>query len=182
MKLTINLASRRYLNQRSLTVGFFVLIFLLVVILCLQGRNYLDARQLEREYQGHLEHLQEQLLGKLPQQMSPADLAEHRAALLKAQEILERDAFRWTRIFDRMERLLPKGVSLRSFNPDYERKTLSLTGVARDLATLQALLDNLHADAFERAYLLSQAETRLKDSRGMEHTAISFVVNLTGVF
>ncbi len=81
------------------------------------------------------------------------ELGKQRQTYHQAEASLQRDAFRWTGLFDRMEKLLPDGVSLRSFNPDYAKNSLSILGVARTLTQLQTLLDNLQNAQFQQMYL-----------------------------
>jgi len=182
MKLSINLATRCYLNQRALKLILSCVIVFLVLLLGFQGNVYLKNRQLAQQYQAHLDSLQEQLRGKLPKRLSSKELAEQRQEYDRAEVLLKRDAFRWTTLFDRMERLLPDGVSLRSFNPDYDKNSLLLNGVARNLNNLQDLLRNLQADQFEQVFLRNQGEVDVDDGRGGKRRALSFSVSLGGVF
>ena len=182
MKLSINLASRHYFNQQALKMIFSAVIVLLLCVLAVQGKVYLDNYQLTLQYQEHLDSLQEQLHGKLPKRLTPEELSEQRQAYEQAEILLQRDAFRWTALFDRMENLLPDGVSLRSFNPDYGKNSLLINGVARNLKSLQNLLDNLQADQFEQVYLKNQREVEVDDGRGGKRTALGFSVSLGGVF
>lgn len=181
MKLSINLASRRHFNQRALQGTLSGIIVLLLLLLTLQGNSYLQSRQQAQRHQAHLAVLQEQLSGKLPEQLTPEQLAERRQAYAQAKTLLQRDAFRWTALFGRMEKLLPDGVSLRSFSPDYTKNSLLIHGVARDLTNLQALLDNLQAARFKQVYLKNQGEVEVDNGRGGKRTALSFSINLKGV-
>ena len=182
MKLSINLASQRYLNQPVLKLIFSCAIFFLLVILALQGNAYLQNRQLSLQHQAHLETLREQLRGKLPERLTAKDLAAQRQKYHQAEALLQRDAFRWTGLFDRMENLLPDGVSLRSFNPDYVKNSLSILGVARTLPQLQALLDNLQAAQFQQVYLENQGEVEVDNGRDGKRMVLSFSIRLEGVF
>ncbi|MCK4690630.1 MAG: PilN domain-containing protein [Desulfuromonadales bacterium] len=182
MKLSINLASRRYLDQRALKMILSGVIVLLLFVLVIQGNAYLNDRQLARQHQAHLESLQEQLRGKLPKRLTLEELAEQRQAYKRAEVLLQRDAFRWTALFDRMESLLPDGVGLRSFSPDYDKNSLLMNGVAKKLKNLQDLLDNLQAGQFNQVYLKKQGEVKVDDGRGGKRTALSFSISLEGVF
>jgi type IV pilus assembly protein PilN len=182
MKLSINLASQRHINQRALRVILSGIILLLLIVLALQGNAYLKTRQLAQQHQSHIDSLQEQLRGKLPKRLTAEDLAEQRQTYDQAAILLQRDAFRWTALFDRMERLLPEGVSLRSFNPDYNKNSLLITGAARNLHNLQALLDNIQAEQFHQVYLKNQGEVDVDDGRGGKRTALSFSISVEGVF
>jgi type IV pilus assembly protein PilN len=182
MKISINLASQRYLNQPALKLMLSGIMLLLFVVLALQGNAYLKNRQLSMQHQAHLETLQEQLRGKLPERLTAEELAAQRQTYQRAEALLQRDAFRWTELFDRMEKLLPDGVSLRSFNPDYAKNSLSILGVAKTLAQLQALLDNLQAAQFQQVYLENQGEVDVDNGRGGKRKALSFSIRLEGVF
>ncbi|MDX2495741.1 MAG: hypothetical protein QNK27_12330 [Desulfuromusa sp.] len=182
MKLSINLASQRHINQHALKLILSGLILLLFIVLIMQGNVYLKNRQLAQQYQAHLASLQEQLGGKLPARMTPGKLAEQQQAYDQAAALLQRDAFRWTALFDRMETMLPDGVSLRSFNPDYDKNSLVMTGAARNLIKLQELIDNLQTGQFNQVYLINQAEVEVDNGLGGKKTALSFSINLEGVF
>ena len=182
MKLSINLASRRYFNQHVLKLILSCAIVLLLLILAMQGNTYLQNHQQALLYQTHLDSLQEQLRGKLPERLTPEELAEQHQAFEQAKKLLQRDAFRWTALFDRMEGLLPAGVSLRSFNPDYGKNSLLINGVARNLKNLQTLLDNLQSAQFNQVYLENQGEVDVDNGRGGKRKALSFSISLKGVF
>lgn len=182
MKLSINLASRRYFNQPVLKLILSSIILLLVLTLMLQGNAYLQNRQESLQYQAHLDSLQTQLRGKLPQRLTPDELAEQRQAYQQAKLLLQRDAFRWTVLFDRIEELLPDGISLRSFNPDYGKNSLLISGVAKDLKKLQELLNNLQSAKIDRVYLERQGEVEVDNGRGGKKKALSFSFRLEGVF
>ena len=182
MKLSINLASRRHLNQQVLKLTISCIIVLLLLILAIQGNTYLQNRQQALQYQVHLDSLQEQLRGKLPKRLTPEELANQRQAYKQAEILLQRDAFRWTALFDRMEGLLPDGVSLGNFNPDYGKSSLLINGVAKNLESLQILLDNLQSAQFNQVYLKNQGEVDVDNGRGGKRKALSFSISLEGVF
>ncbi|WP_321372490.1 PilN domain-containing protein [uncultured Desulfuromusa sp.] len=182
MKLLINLASERHLNQLAVRLTLSVFMVLLLLVLAIEGSTYLKCRQLAQQYQTHLDALQEQLRGKQPQRLSAEELAEQQQAYHQAELLLQRDAFRWTVLFDRIEGLLPDGVSLRSFNPDYGKNSLLVTGVARNLPNLQELLDHFQAEAFHQVYLKNQVEVDVDDGHGGKRSALSFSLSVEGVF
>ena len=182
MKLSINLASRRYFNQRKLKLVLSSIIVCLLLILAIQVNTYLQNRQLALQYQSHIDSLQEQMRGKLPKRLTPDELAVQRQEYKQAESLLQKNSFRWTDLFSRMETLLPDGVSLRSFNPDYNKNSLLIYGVARNLKKLQNLLDNLHNSQFKQVYLKNQGEVDVDDGRGGKRVALSFSIALEGIF
>ena len=182
MKLTLNLASRRYVNQRALKRSYLLLGLLLLVVLGIQFSHLLKTERELAAVQQNLRNLQQQMGGNAPAQL-PADQLKKQLALHQlAGELLARDAFRWTGLFDLLERTLPVGVSLRSLSPDYKQKSLVLNGVAKDLKSLQRLLDNLHAEKFEQVFLENQSRIEINDGRGGKLPVLSFNIKLTGVF
>ena len=182
MKFAINLASRRHLNQRAISLILSCTIVFLVCLLAFQVKTYLQNRQLAITYQSHLDELQDQLRGKMPERLSPKEISVQQESYEQAEILLQRDSFRWTTLFDRMEALLPEGIGLHSFNPDYGEKSLSLNGVAKDLKSLQALLDSLENGSFEQVYLHSQNGVAVDDGRGGKRDALSFSISLGGIF
>lgn len=182
MKLAINLASRRQLNQRLLNLTYNFSTLLLIFVLLVQGKALFDDYTLAKTYQLHLDAMQQELLGKQPEKVDQKEIAEQLQSYNRAKNLLQRDAFRWTALFDRMEILLPEGVSLRSFRPDYGKNSLAINGVARSLNNLQIFLDKLQKDNFQQVYLKKQGEVSADDGRGGKITALSFSISLTGVF
>ncbi len=182
MKLSINLASRHHINQRVVRLVICMVFLLLVSVLLCQGKGYLGDYRLAQTYQSHLNELKTQLHGELPEQIDPQQLAKQRSNYDQAQKLLRRDAFRWTTLFDRMENLLPREVSLLSFNPHYENNSLKINGLARDLKSLQQLLDNLQSERFDPVYLNSQGQTEVDDGHGGKRMALTFTISLGRVF
>lgn len=185
MKVTLNLASRRYINRRALNQLGMLIILLLMVILTFQVRGYFQRRSQVQDYQKNLAEMSQeyqQLLGETPRSLSPQQVEVQKIEFHKAEELLQRDAFRWTALFDRMEKRLPSGVSITSFNPDYKSKKLSLVGVAKNLPDLQELLKNLHKDSFTQVFLQNQNQVTVSDGQGGKTNALSFNVTLEGVF
>lgn len=182
MKLSINLASRHYFNRRILKLTLSCIIVFLLLILAIQGNIYLQNHQLTLQYQSHLGALQEQLHGKMPKRLTPEELAVQRQAYRKAEALLQKDSFRWTVLFNRMENLLPDGVSLRSFNPDYNKNSLMIHGVAKNLKKLRNLLDNLQGASFKQVYLKNQGEVDVENGRGGKRGALSFSIAIEGIF
>lgn len=182
MRLTLNLASRRYVNERALKWGYFLLALLLIAILFFQVRTTLHNRRLNLAYHSEIASLKGQLGDSSPVRFSAAQIAAQKQAFSRAQAMLQEDAFRWTALFDRMEGLLPNPVSLRSFSPNYKDGSLLLTGVARELNDLQQLLNNLHADTFEQVFLQSQRQVSGDGLDKGAPRAIEFTLRLEGVF
>ncbi|WP_303720349.1 PilN domain-containing protein [Malonomonas rubra] len=182
MRLTLNLASRRYVNERALKLFCLALTLLLVLLLILQGQLLLQSREHNLAFRANIEKLQVQLSGKIPERFTKEQIAVQQQEFAQAKAILQQDAFRWTALFDRMEKLLPKNVSITSFSPNYKSGSLMINGVAKNLIDLQDLLDNLHADSFSQVFLKNQSQIEVLDYQDQKHLAIQFSIQLEGVF
>jgi len=182
MKLTINLASRRFVNEQALKSTLTVVLTTLVIVLILQGMTWMQSHEQNLTYLQEINALEEQLRGKIPKRFSKEQIAEQQLRFSQAEALLQKDAFRWTALFDRFEKLLPANVSIRSFSPNYEKGSLAINGVAKDLIDLQDLLDNLHADNFDQVFLKTQSQVEVKDYMGSPQPALSFAIQLEGVF
>jgi type IV pilus assembly protein PilN len=183
MKLSLNLASRSYVNQRALKQLYLALCLLFLLLLALQVKSYLQSRGEIGAAQDSLRELQQQLRGgAVTEQLTNEQIEKQLQQYQQARVLLQRDAFRWTALFDRLERVLPDGVSIRSLNPDYQQRDLVLIGVARGLPDLQKLLDNLHADSFQQVFLQNQDRIEVSAGAGDKKPALSFSIKLEGVF
>jgi len=186
MKLNLNFASRSYINRKAirklywLVVSVLLCFFIWSVIQILltqtqiqQNRNQLEALQ-QDEYE---------LLGTESVALDSKRIEEIRSEFARDQKLLEQDSFRLTALFDRIEELLPSGISIRAFRPDYDNNAISIEGVAKDLSSLQTFLDRLHGSTFiTDVYLQRHAETKVHDAKGNEQLALQFSVNVEGVF
>lgn len=182
MKLSINLASRRHINQQGVKLCLRLMIVVLLGLLWYQGNRWFqDHRQLGIHHQ-HLEELRRERHQVGTEGLTPNQIAEQQANYDRARQLLERDAFRWTELFDRLEVLIPENISLTSFVPSYSERSLTMNGLSKDLESLQALLDNLYAASFLQVYLLNQGETKIDDQLGTEKVVLTFAIQLGGVF
>ena len=185
MKVTLNFASRRYVNRRALNQLGILLLLLLLGVLFFQLSGYLQSRSQLQKYEKNLTELRQeyqQLLGETPQSLNSQLVEEQNIALQQAATLLKRDAFRWTALFDRMEERLPSGVTITGFSPDYKTQSLNLSGLARDLSDLQSFLNSLHKDSFDQVFLQNQNQVKVSDGQGGEMLALGFNVKLEGVF
>jgi type IV pilus assembly protein PilN len=182
MKLTLNLASRSYLNRRALYFVYLVLAALLLLLLGAGMYSYLRSHQrvgqlnarlaeLEGAHKAGEESVKAVLTG--PEQESLV------ADIKFANEILNMDGFRWTRLLDRLEAVLPEQVGIQAINPEYKEGSFSLTGHARDVEDLRNLLDNMSASPdFSDVYLLQQSREETPEGE----TLLSFSLVVKGAF
>lgn len=182
MKLSLNLASRRYVNERAFKRGFQLLLLLLLLLLAFQLWIFVQSRKQIGSYQINIGELELQLRGAVTKLLTAEQISKYEQDFRQASALIKKDAFRWTALFDRLEILLPNDVSIRSFNPNYKSGSLVFNGVAKDLAALQKLLDNLHGDSFRQVFLQNQDQVDVAGYGGEKLPAISFSIKLEGVF
>ncbi|MBE0596299.1 MAG: PilN domain-containing protein [Desulfuromonadales bacterium] len=184
MKLTLNLASRSYVNRRALylfyTLLIGVLLLLLVFHLAWGWRLHAHSRQVAAQ----VEELDKQL-GEVPDDtalvITPAAWERQATLVGFANVVLERDGFRWTALLDRLEEVASEGITIRSLQPDPKENSIKIAGQARSVQHLQEFLDQLMASsAFPETYLLQQATEKVKASGGSERPVIGFSLLLKG--
>lgn len=182
MKLTLNLAGRTYLNRRALRFVYGVVALLLLLVLGVLTYGYLrDYRHFTQVEQWLVELETRGRVESAPTR--PALSGTERERLLSdvdfANGILRMDGFRWTRLLDRLEGVLPETVGIQAIRPDYAKGSFSLTGQARDLDALRRLLDNLSASPeFSDVYLRQQARRETPDGEGL----LGFSLEVKGAF
>ena len=137
MELQLNLASRFYLDRRSVRRWLLLLGVLLTLWLAvdlLYGYRCLQQWQQAGAY-----------------------LSEIDKRLARERGI---DQFRWTALLSRLEALLPEDVAIQSLRPDYGKRSLQLNLVARDTAAMTELLDTmLNSEDMSQVFLSSQSQT-----------------------
>ena len=162
MEFRLNLASRVYLDRRSVRRWVLMiggLLGLLLAVNLLYG--YRNLQQLHL-VEGQLVELDSKLAaqrGRVPSTYSPERLAQVMGQVAAANQIIDADQFRWTTLLGRFEELLPEEVGIRSLEPDYQDRSLQVRAVASDMTAMTELLDALLASAdMNQVYLLNQAQ------------------------
>ncbi len=186
MKFNLNLASRRYINKRALLYGFIAALCMLLLFAgwelntLIAGNN---ALQLNQQRLAETNRQLQRLRGEPIKTLSPEERATLEREFSAVADLLTLDAFRWTELLDRMEKMLPEGVSLKGFSPDYKKKSLNLIGDARSLKKMRLFLDRLlKNESFKQVYLKSHSRIKVRDYADNERDAISFSLQLEGVF
>jgi len=171
MKLTINLATRRYVNYRLLN-GWLIVGFLLF------GALFLYQLQEVAYQHGELTRVRGLIAaeerGGMGPTVSPAQLKKLEEGIRFANGIIERKAVNWLGLLDALEGVVPNGVALSQIEPPRGNEGVRISGVARSFPDLRALLENMQrAPSFTDAFLLNQAEAKV----GLTQQGISFTVS-----
>jgi Tfp pilus assembly protein PilN len=171
MEFRLNLASRVYLDRRSvrrwlLLVGG-LLALLLASSLLYAYSNFAQLRLVD----SRLAELDARLTsqrGRVTIAYTPENFARVMGQVGAANEIIAADQFRWTALLSRLEKLLPDDVAIRSLQPNYRDHSLHITAVARDTAAMTGLLDALLASAdMQQAFLLNQSPGEQPDGESV---------------
>jgi len=170
MKLTINLATRRYVNLRQLNgvlLAGFVLFGALALYNAVEvGRNQAEISRVRGLIQG---------AGardggvRIPE----AQLKAQAARIQFANRAIEKKSVNWLSLLDRFEEVVPTGVALTRIAPD-AKQVVKIGGVARSFANVRALLENMeHSRNLSDVYLLSQGELKV----GTTQEGITFEIS-----
>jgi type IV pilus assembly protein PilN len=175
MRLTTNLATRRYINLRQLDAGL-VLCFVLLGVLALfaVGELTRNAGELAR-----LQGLSREGVGRPgAPRVSDAQLKAQDARILFANGVIERKSVNWLNLLDRLEAVVPAGMALTHLEPD-RTDTLKISGVAHSFANLREFMENMERSKnFSEVYLLSQSEAKVGQTQQGLNFSISCKVAL----
>lgn len=180
MKLTINLATKTYLNTRLLNVSVAVALVLLFLLSLMNVKTVASNA-------GEVKRLTSEtvtLEGKGKEKSAVSD-KEYQALLARikvANDIIEQKTFNWLLLLDNLESVVPDGVALTSVEPgkrseggqqkskpeehpasapgalESKGDGVKLSGVARNFTAVRAFMENLeNSKFFTEVYLVSQS-------------------------
>ena len=162
MEFRLNLASRDYLDRRSVRRWLLLIGGLLGVLLAvnlLYGYRYLQQMRLVDVQLAEINGKLAAQHGRTPSTYTPERFAQVMGQVAAANQIIDADQFRWTTLLGRFEELLPEEVGIRSLEPNYQDRSLQVSAVASDMTAMTELLDALLASAdMNQVYLLNQAQ------------------------
>jgi len=174
MRLTINLATRIYINKRQLNLFIGGALLILLILLLFNTRNIAaDLGEIGRLNSGIT-----LLEGKSKSSKSAAVPEKEYQALLErirfANRIIEQKSYDWLQFLDRLEGVVPDRVSVSSVEPSPKSGELKLTGIALNFGALRKFVENLEGSGFfTDVYLVSQS-----DSQGPEgEKGIGFTIS-----
>ncbi|MBE9503471.1 MAG: PilN domain-containing protein [Proteobacteria bacterium] len=85
--------------------------------------------------------------------------------------ILGKKGFSWSELFYSLEKASPRNVSIMGIKPSYSNKRIKISGQAKSLSQVTALVDNLQDTTYIKKSILLQESARLLDNR---HPVIVF--------
>ncbi len=176
LEIKLNLASKPYLNRQSVRLWLLLtcaLMLLLLILNCSYGyQNWRQLRLLDSRFQ----ELAGQVSGVqgASTDYTPEKFATVISEISLGNAIVAADQFHWTNLLSRFEELLPADVSIRSIQPDFNKQSLKLTCVARDVSAMTRFVDNLlTSEDLSQAYLQRHGEIE-SDLGGRKMVQVGF--------
>jgi len=181
MKIHLNLASRVYINRRTLNLVYCAVIAVMGLLLIINIVSLLHHHRHSRKVS--------EILVSIPENRTKVRESErlHDPQVIARQvgyanEILQKRRFHWSDFLHRMESVLPGGVRLRSIQPQSRGGSVRLQGVARGVPELRRFLENLSADPVLNDYFFLEQAPARGDGVGDHPGALGFSLQLRGVF
>ena len=184
MEIKLNLASKPYLNRQGVRLWLSLLGILLLLACLLMASYGLSSYRQLRLFDERYQELDNQLAGMhgAPTDYSPARLAQLKAEVQLANEIIDADRFRWTALLSRFEKVLPDDVIIHSIQPNFRARSVQLSGVSRDLSSLTRFVDNLlKSEDLNQAFLESHSRVEQEGDNGRQ-TLTGFSITIREAF
>jgi type IV pilus assembly protein PilN len=175
MRLTTNLATRRYINLRQLDAGLVLLFVLLGILALFQAGEFTrNAAEISR-----LKVLSRESGGPARgPRVSDAQLKTQEGHILFANTMIDKKSVNWLTLLDHLEEVVPAGVALTQIEPD-RTHLLKISGVARSFANLRPLVESMErSQYFSEVYLLNQSEAKVGLTQEGLHFSLSCKVPL----
>ena len=176
MEFRLNLASRVYLDRRSVRRWLLLIGGMLALVLASSLLfSWRNVEQLQ-VVDSRLAEVDARLVaqrGQTAKAYTPEDFARVMKEIAAANQIIAADQFRWTVLLGRLEALLPDDVAIRTLQPNYRDRSLQITAVARDTGAMSRLLDVLLDSAdMNQVFLFSQATGEQPDGESVVQFSI----------
>ncbi len=180
MKLTVNLVTQRPVNGVALRKLCNAMLVLLVTILAIALGYMVMVRQ---RHQKVRKLLAQTMADVSPGPTNTVDNQALQTESAKAEVVLKRRAFQWSQILNHLEQTAIDGIQIRSIEPNFEKKSLSIQVLARDEAVFREYLGKLlRYQPFSQVLLLRQENVAIKDFAGQNFTAIRCDISIRGGF
>lgn len=165
MRLSINLATRTYINKRAVSLSLVITGAVLSLILFVVMSSLLsDAGKIRRltDDIGALDG--QQRTGE-----KPVNQQDYKALLDQirfANGVIDRKSVNWLLLLDRFESVVPDGVSITSISPDAKSQDVKVSGTALNFRKIRTLVEAMESSKdFSAVYLTGQVEGRGVDTQ-----------------
>jgi type IV pilus assembly protein PilN len=165
MRFTLNLATRTYINSRQVNLILGIVGGVLLVMLAGFSYSVITNRAEQQKLEQDLAAVEARI------KASGKGISEtaYKALLGKIKivnGIIQRKSFNWLGFLDWLEMVVPDGVMVTSLEPSLKEGKLTISGVAKNFATMRKFLENLEdSKFFTDIYLLSQSEAKVDETQ-----------------
>jgi type IV pilus assembly protein PilN len=161
MRLTINLATRIYINTRRLNYIVVAAFALMIFLLLANVRNIATDLGELRLLNQRIAKLEAKTMKSANEAVVPDKEYQALLASIKfANGLIEQKTFNWLMLLDKLEGIVPDGVAIVSIEPSPKDEGLKLEGIAKNFGNLRKFMENLEdSKYFTDIYLLGQADT-----------------------
>lgn len=161
MRLTINLATRSFLDQRWVNRVFLLAVVVLAALLVWNffrfSWNFGEMRRLDAETVAA-----EKRLKSAPPGISEQDHARIKAGATYFNDIIKRKTFSWLAFLEQVENATPDGVAVSLLSPDRASGIMKIDGWARNFRDLENYMEMLESSGnFHDVLLLSHKNEEL---------------------
>ncbi|TGU70862.1 fimbrial protein [Geomonas terrae] len=174
MRLTINLATKRYVNKRQLNAVLAVCLAVVALLLVYLVREVATNQAEINRIKGQMATASRGPAGAPP--IPAAQMSELDAKIAFANTLIDRKSVNWVGLLDKLEQVVPAGVMVTQVDPsaqagegEKEKKGtqgIKVTGIALSFANLRALLENMErTPGFSDVLLLNQGELKVGTSQ-----------------
>ena len=178
MRHSINLATRIYINTSRLNFVIISVLTLLVLILVFNIRNSATELGEMKKLNGKLNLLEGKAGAAKGATINEKEYQTQLARIKLANAIIEQKTFDWLMLLDRLETVVPDGISLVSIEPS-KNGELKLAGIAKNFGNLRNYMENLEDSRyFAEVYLVSQSDLLQSDGR----QGISFNITCKAIY
>ena len=184
-----NLSTYKYTNQK---ISYLVQIVICIVIILFSLFNYRSHLLLSESLQqsdGDVSKLKEEITLLKKDVYSSAEGKDAISASKKIEglkksieginAILEKKGFSWSELLYSLEKASPRNVSITAIRPSYASKRIKISGQAKSLSKVTALVDNLQDTTYIKKSILLQESARLIDKK---FPVIAFDIESEGNF
>jgi type IV pilus assembly protein PilN len=159
MRLTINLATRIYLNMRRLNLIVAAALAVLGILLLLNLYLIVTGVRDKERLKGEIAQLEGKEKSEKSAEIPEKDYQALIGRIRFANGIIERKTLDWLSLLDKLEGVVPEGVAITSVQPSPKEGNLKLSGVARNFGALRKFVETLEESGeFTGVYLLSHSE------------------------
>lgn len=160
MKVTTNLATRRYINLRQLNAFILAAFLILGALLVYRVREAAyDRAEIAR-----VRKLTAAALGSRPgaARVDPQKQKALEDKIAFSNTLIARKTVNWIGILNRLEEVVPAGVALTEVAPSQKDQVVKISGVVQSFDNLRALMESMEQSPnFSDVYLLQTTEVKV---------------------